>query len=101
MVVVRSRFVVTLRVTSAPAHAGERVFLAGTVSRHTGEPVRLLHQTPTGAVELARATVRTDGTFLITATLPTAGSYALFAAVGPDARNALGRSPTLTVDVPP
>jgi hypothetical protein len=97
---VKARFVVTLSVISAPPHAGDRILVDGTVSRHTGAPVKLMRQTASGPVPLASATVRTDGTYQIAVTLSTAGSYKLYAEVGPDTRNVAGKSALEVVQVP-
>jgi hypothetical protein len=100
-VVVQSRFVVQVTSVVPPTSAPGRLRVLGRVTPYTGAPVRLMRPGGlSGAFEVARATLRTDGTFTIFATLENAGTYSFFVEVGPDLQNAKGRTPSFTVVVP-
>jgi hypothetical protein len=97
---VNARFVVSAVALASPGPGSSSLVVGGRVSRHTGVPVRLMKVTSTGPVELARATIRTDGTYRITVARLPAGSFRAFVEVGPDLFNAAGRSANIAVQVP-
>ena len=96
-----ARFRVTAQAAAVPAAPGDRLLVTGRVHRYTGAPLRLYQVTDSGAgTLLGQTSLHTDGTYQLAVVMPTAGTFTLYAEIGPDSQNEQGRSPTFMVTVP-
>lgn len=98
---VQAKFLVVATIEQHPGVEGDDVIIRGSAHRYSGAGARLMQRTPTGPIVIGSASMLNDGTFRITQKMSTPGTFSLFVEIPADGLNAAGRTPDMTVVVPP